>query len=723
MALVNYPGVGCIVEYMEGNALHIAVVTEEQSGKLRLLLPNRRETRLGANRLLPWSGPTLTDMSSRENIIRALEEHKERRQNLARDIDVLDVWNMAQGEVENATAQWFAELCATAPNADTVAAYGQALLQCKTHFKLQTPNFEIYTEETVTARLAEQEAANQRESLITRGGTFFRILWDVWNKKRSLPSPDSDEWPTQDVALYLEKILRQHISDPESTVDDTTWRMLIKGLPDIQHLPLHLATAWGLVLPHHNIWLDRADYSPGDAWTEKHKAAIDDLIALVEKTDAPTVSLPFISIDSESTRDIDDAYYIEMLDNDCMRLHLALACPALLWPFGSALDKAVFRRATSIYLPEDTHHMMPEILSTNTFSLLAQQIRPALHVICDVDTQGQISHFSCQAQWVCIAANLCYTDCETILQSLAPTATDSADTVSCNTITSAQTSCTAHTVDTKPSAATPYTEQLHLGERFAHIRQKARIADGAVIMDRPDVKLHLEGEGENTQVLFDTAPQTPRSQLLVSEMMILASTALAHWGHEQGLPLLYRTQDVAIPREYAGVWTEPHHMARIIRALIPSTLETAPRQHAGLGVRAYAPITSPLRRYTDLVNEAQVLHFLLHTTPQWDKENLDAMLLPLKSHLDAAGQAQRFRPRYWLLHYIRQQGDKVWWDAVVTEENDHFVVVNLPREQLIVRGRRHLFGERACPGQPVQVRLGKINPLYNEITLLEVTEM
>ena len=52
---VQYPSAGCIVEYLEGNAIQIALVTEESGGKLRLLLPNRRETRLTTSRLLPWA--------------------------------------------------------------------------------------------------------------------------------------------------------------------------------------------------------------------------------------------------------------------------------------------------------------------------------------------------------------------------------------------------------------------------------------------------------------------------------------------------------------------------------------------------------------------------------------------------------------------------------------------------------------------------------------------
>ena len=70
---VRYPAPGCIVEYMEGNAVQIAMVTEEAGGRLRLLLPNRRETRLTAARLLPWLGPLHAADAGREGAVRLLE--------------------------------------------------------------------------------------------------------------------------------------------------------------------------------------------------------------------------------------------------------------------------------------------------------------------------------------------------------------------------------------------------------------------------------------------------------------------------------------------------------------------------------------------------------------------------------------------------------------------------------------------------------------------------
>ena len=274
--------------------------------------------------------------------------------------------------------------------------------------------------------------------------------------------------------------------------------------------------------------------------------------------------------------------------------------------------------------------------------------------------------------------------------------------------------------DQVPDPAAAHAGLLRLGLTLGEARQAARIADGAIVMDKPEPYISLEGEGEDVRVHITPAPPTPKSSLLVAETMIAASAAVARWGGERGIPLLHRTQDVPLPGEYAGVWTAPQDMARIMRALIPSSLEVQPRRHAALAMDAYAPVTSPLRRYSDLVNEAQVVHFLTGRQPRWDRAELASLLNSLSPVLEAVGQVQRFRPRYWKLLYFRQQGDKMWWPGVITEENDAFVSVSLPEQALFVRGRRQLFDERACPGMEVMVRLGKINPLWNEVQIMDV---
>lgn len=703
---VQYPSAGCIVEYLEGNAIQIALVTEESGGKLRLLLPNRRETRLTTSRLLPWAGPALGSVPGKDESARVLEQHRARREELAAALPVLELWEMSQGEVPEASAQWFAELAGQAGDADSVAACGRALLACKSHFRFQPPVFQIFSAEMVEKRLKEQQERAAREALVLGGNSFFRLLWDVACKKRALPpQPGEDtrgisEWPAPEVAERLKQILFARMADPESQEYDELWRMLSKGLPDVPHLPVQLLMAWEQVPAHYNFWYDRAGYAPGDDWWQPLAPAVEALQRAAREVELPACDLPFISIDSATTRDVDDAFHILPTDDGGFDLTLALACPAACWPFGEALDKAVFRRGTSIYLPEGDSHMMPEALGTDAFSLLAGQDRPAFCVRTRISDAGEILSCEPWAARVRLAANLTYDDTQAVLDALAAGEAPQAD-----------------------NPAAPWATMLACGNDFARVWQKARIARGAVIMDRPEPSIVLEGEGAQTRVSIEPGHETPDSQPLVAEMMILASAAVAQWAAEREIPMLHRTQDVALPREYAGVWKEPQDMTRIMRALIPSSLEVQARPHAALGLARYTPMTSPLRRYPDLINEAQLLHWLTHGTPRWDSEALSTLLVSLNAVLDAAGQVQRFRPRYWKLLYFRQQGDKVWWDGVVTEENDMFVNVSLPAQGMYVRGKRRMFDERTCPGMAVQVRIGRVHPLYNEIQILEAVSM
>ncbi|WP_027182546.1 ribonuclease catalytic domain-containing protein [Oleidesulfovibrio alaskensis] len=691
--LVQYPGPGCIVEFMQGNKPQIAWVQEEQSGKLRLLTQSKRETKLAAARVMPWAGPQYGADKSRQEALVLLNQHEERRNTRAAALDPLELWELAQGEVQAATAQWFAELLHESPDADDIAAMGRVLLECKTHFKFQSPEFEIYDAEKVHARMTEQEARRKREQLASEGHDFLRALWETHQKRRTPPCTPEDAG----LAAEIEALLRKRIAEPDDHDSEQLWKQISKGLPDVPHLPLLLAQAWGIVPAHHNFHLDRADYDRSPDWHAPHAQALADLRRRVLAARTEPCGIPFISIDSSSTRDIDDAFHIEPRADGGHRLRLAIACPALGWEFGSELDKAVMRRATSIYLPEGNLHMLPEELGTDFFSLIGQQERPALVMEFDIAPAGQLEATTLKACWVQLAANLSYADCEAVLNG--DPGWDAPD---------------------NPAAA--FADQLKAGAALSRILLEQRVSCGAVVIERPDPKTTLTGTGADTQVEIEHDSPTPASCLLVSEMMILANSGIALWAKDRDIALLHRTQDVGVPKEYAGVWDQPHDIARVVKALSSAVLETAPRRHSGIGVPAYSPVTSPLRRYPDLVNVAQLIHYLGTGTPRWSRDELDAMLPLLTARLDAAGQVQRFRPRYWKLLYFKQKGDKTWWDAVVTDENDAFVTVSLPDQQIFVRGRRSSFGERAHPGTRLMVRIGKVHPLNNEIQILDVME-
>lgn len=688
----GYPSPGCICEYIEDNNTQIAIVLEESNGKLRLLLPGRRETKLSGSRLLPWLGPVYSSYQSKEDMVRLLEQHRHTREQKAQEIDLMEIWALSQGEVEQAPAFWFASLAEGEPDEDTIAAYGRALLGCKTHFRFQPPEFQIYNEETVNKRLEEQRIKREREALASQGSAFLRMLWDVASHKRLLPPEDSDVFPPENLAHRIQNLLMARMSNPESLEDDALWRILGKGLPDVPHLPLQLLMAWGKLPPHYNFWLDRANYARGNDWWEDFREEVEKQMQNAANDAAlPLSPLPFISIDGDSTIDIDDAFCFERIPEG-IRITLAFACPAIAWPFGSTLDKTVLHRATSIYLPEGDLHMLPECLGTDAFSLHAGQIRPALCLAVVVNASGELKSWDPFLANVKLAANLRYTNTQNLISAGSAEADN-------------------------PVAS--FVDQILLGHEIAQKREQFRIDQGAIVMLRQEPEISLEETETGTIVHLTPEKPIRDAQRLVSEMMILASACFADWAFERNIPLLHRTQNVALPKEYAGVWEHPADLARIIRSLIPSSLELDPHPHSALGLSRYAQVTSPLRRYTDLVNEAQIVTWLKTGSPRFDANVMTSILDTLSPALDAAGMAQRFRPRYWKLLYLRQLGEKVWHNGIITEENDNFVNVSLPVENIFVRGRRNVFEERATPGVAVKVRLGKINPLANDVQILE----
>ena len=131
--------VGLLVEFMQDNTPTLGCVLDEQGGKIRLLLANRREINLTQSRLLPWIGPII-QATAKEDIVSGLIAHKELRQKTKENIDITELWKMTQGEVTEESADFFAGLMENNINPDIVAGYAHALLECKNYFKFYHSN-------------------------------------------------------------------------------------------------------------------------------------------------------------------------------------------------------------------------------------------------------------------------------------------------------------------------------------------------------------------------------------------------------------------------------------------------------------------------------------------------------------------------------------------------------------------------------------------------------
>lgn len=701
---VRFPGPGCVVEYIQGNSVATAFVLDEQGGRLRLYGTNRRETTLQASRLLPWSGQSLRADFSRKEIEDALEERSALREKLTGEIDPLELWEMIVADMDRVSAEWLAGLVWSEATIDHEAAVGRALLACRTHFRFSPPDFEVFSAEQVEKRLEDARLASEREALAAAGIGFFRKLWDMHQK--NLKGADESELPDAALVERLKELLLKRIGSPEDSESESTWKQLTGGLPDSPHLALHLAVAWGIVPEHYNFMLDRAGYESGEDWAEAYASDCEALGvkvgAATDEAEAKEAIEPFgfVSIDPEQSLDRDDAFFVAAHPGGGWRAVIALACPAMFWNFNSGLDKAALRRATSLYLPEGVEHMLPERAGRGLFSLDAGKTRPGLIVDVLVSADGAVENCEFRPSFVRVAANLSLCESESLLTK---TSVGGASPL-------------------KLAEQASHAAMLEEARALVLVLRSWRIAAGAVITERPDPEIILHERGKGPEVEIFVGPETPESHTIVGELMILANALAGEKAFEWNVPLLHRTQDVALPKEFAGIWTEPHEISKVVRSMPPATLQLQAKRHAGLGLLRYAPMTSPIRRYTDLLNQGQVINYLRHGQPMLSQDSLAAIFPLISARQDEVGQIQRQRPRYWKILFFRQNGDKKWWDAVVTDENEVFVFVSMPWAHQIVRAKRQLFGEKTYPGQQIQVRLGKTNPLQNEIMILESRE-
>jgi len=146
---------------------------------------------------------------------------------------------------------------------------------------------------------------------------------------------------------------------------------------------------------------------------------------------------------------------------------------------------------------------------------------------------------------------------------------------------------------------------------------------------------------------------------VVSELMIFAN---ARWGtqlSEAGYAAIYRAQSGGLTR-----------------------MTTVPAPHDGIGVAQYAWLSSPLRRYVDLVNQRQLLALLAGQPapyPPGDQELLVA-LRDFELAYDAYAEFQRNMERYWCLRWIEQESVTVL-EATVIRDN----LVRFNRLPLVIR--------------------------------------
>ena len=363
---------------------------------------------------------------------------------------------------------------------------------------------------------------------------------------------------------------------------------------------------------HANIGIDQTAYD----------AAIAEL---------PLADVQAFSIDDSGTTEIDDALSVTELPEGGHRVGIHIAAPGLAIAKDDPLDQVARNRMSTVYFPGDKITMLPDSV-IEQFSLDEGAARPALSIYVDIDAAGIANRDTLQmrAEMVPMVANLRLENIEHLVSE--ESLTDEA-------------------------VSYPYRKELSILWRAAKLlhagRQEKRIANGlraeqlgVVDPNALARDFHFQIQDVDGAQRVEIIPRQRGSILdtIVAEWMIFCNSASGQLLADHGLPGLFRTQKGWGP--------------------LRTRMQTTPGPHEGLGLDYYAWCTSPLRRYSDLVNQWQLIALAKHGVtakmvapfPPRDA-TLMGIAADFESCYQAYGEFQDRLEKYWCLRWIAQDED------------------------------------------------------------------
>ena len=597
------------------------------ASRVTVALDCKREARIPSDRIILGTGLVVSGEEEVENL-------RLQSGTLSSNIDLSDVWEVLLDEKTPASLEGLSDLYWGSSD-DT--AHRIALLvhleQDSDYFQREDDSYVARPRESVeeirTRRKREAEKAEAAESLM-----------------HSLSQGSLPEQMTGTERGFLEQ-LRSFAIHGEKSTRTASVRRLLEGVPDttgdLQRRCFDLLVAAGVFAPDEPLELHRAGISgvfPEDAVAEAAGVHLAEQLQDPRRRDL--TALPTVTIDNVEAEDRDDALSVEMPEHDSdpadgFRIGIHIADAGTLIPHGGAIEREADRRMATLYLPDGNVGMLPPGLTGRVGSLDPGETRLAVSLLAHVDPSGEVSEWEVTPSIVRSQAALTYEESDSALAD---------------------------------DDATWHDMLTHL-ERVAQAGRRRRESAGAINLDQPEMSIKVEPTGEvDVRVVQRSSP----ARVLVAELMIICNSLLAEFCRREGLPAVFRSQASPDLGDLSGGQTAPNNAGDVGRPLrnieelvksplgrylvtkrlTPAELDTVPAPHGALGVPTYIQVTSPLRRYPDLVMQRQISHFLSSRRPFYSAEDVASVVHRAEVQLRDLARLEDERKRYWFLKYLQQ---------------------------------------------------------------------
>ncbi len=344
--------------------------------------------------------------------------------------------------------------------------------------------------------------------------------------------------------------------------------------------------------------------------------------------------LDCLAIDNSDSSDADDAVSIE---GDRIWIHIADVASYV--DAHSDLDIFAQKRVSNLYLPDQIFHMLPPKLS-EACSLGAGEKSNAVS-IGFILNEFEISDIQIQLSQI-KATKMSYEEADKALKK---------------------------------------NKSLSKLNDIAKAHKIFRTQNGAIRLNLPKVDLKLKNQ--KVQIV----PQSDsESRELVSEMMVLAGRVIAEFSIENNISMPYLSQ---APGKFSDAIIDNINNLSSAKAFEASKgfnrskLSLKPSKHSGLGLNAYLRVTSPMRRYLDLLVQQQLYRFILGLKLLNDAEIKDRIKL-VNSSISKVNKATRQSLEHFRCLYLKQ--NKKWQgEGEIIEINGQKASLIIPELAMITQ--------------------------------------
>ncbi len=385
-------------------------------------------------------------------------------------------------------------------------------------------------------------------------------------------------------------------------------------------------------------------------------------VPTIERVDL--THLTCYAIDNDGSNDADDAISI---GGDTLWVHVADV--ANIVPSGSDLDVYAQERGANFYLPNEIIHMLP-VSVTKASALGASDKSDALSFSFEFDGE-HINNIKVMQSMICVT-NTTYNEVDVLLQE---------------------------------GSNTELTQIKAIGE----LHKKFRNNQGAINLHLPSVDVNfIDGK-------VSVAPQaTSDSRDLVAEMMVMAGRTMAQWTSENLIPVPYALQD-------KGSFTEEFLAKKdnltlsesflAIKNFKRSATSVKPLLHYGLGLPAYLRVTSPMRRYYDLLAHQQIINFI-NNKPMLSVGRIKEIIGSVNMALADVGRVDRFSKDHFKCVYLMQNPDWTGTGIVVDIRGDKalFMIPELGMMDQIK------FKKLPELDEEMQLKVGRVNLVEKSVS-------